>query len=72
MSNNKVVINSLLAKRDAILAERDMALERFGADITEIEKAIMTLTGLTVKEVAALELYDDQHPDYIKASLEEM
>ena len=72
MSNNTAVVNYWLSKRDTLLTERGMAIERFDAEITEVEDAIKTLTGKTISEMVTEVLYDDQHPDYIKASAEEI
>ena len=72
MSNNKVVISTLVAKREQLLAEKTQAINRFDAEIVELENAIETLTGERVWERSVDPLYDDEHPDYIKASQEEM
>lgn len=72
MSNNAVVIDTLVKKREQILAEKNVAVSRFDSEIQELEIAIERLSGKKVWEVSQGVLYDDEHPDYIKQSEEEI
>lgn len=72
MSNNKVVINTLLSKRDTLISEKKKAIRQFNAEICEIENAIETLSGERPWQGGPAVLYDDEHPDYIKQSVEEI
>lgn len=69
MSNN--AIETLLKERDRLVIERDIAWARFNGNIRELETAIERLSGKKVWEMAATTAYDDEHPDYIKASIED-
>lgn len=69
MNNNALEI--LLKERDKLVFERDAALTRFNGEIQELETAIERLSGKKVWEMPRETLYDDQHPDYIKASIED-
>ncbi len=70
--NSKYVIQFLIHRRDSLLSEKNAAIERFDTEINEIENALAELTGKKVWEVGSETLYDDQHPDYIKQSAEEI
>ena len=72
MSNNTVVVNTLLAKRDALVSEKRKMIQQFNSEIAEIENAIETLSGEKPWQAGPAVLYDDQHPDYIKQSAEEI
>jgi len=72
MSNNLVVIGTLVKKREQILAEKYAAISRFDSEIRELETAIERLSGKKVWEVSQGALYDDEHPDYIRQSGEEI
>lgn len=69
MSNN--AIETLLKERDKLVMARDEAVARFYAEIHEIETAIEKLSGKRVWEFPREIRYDDEHPDYIKGSIEE-
>jgi hypothetical protein len=68
MNNNTVVISTLVAKREQLMAEKTKANARFDAEIAEIENAIETLSGTRLWERSVDPIYDDEHPDYIKSS----
>jgi hypothetical protein len=72
MSNNTVVVNTLLAKRDTLVSEKRKMIQQFNSEIVEIENAIETLTGDRPWQAGPSVIYDDQNPDYIKASAEEI
>lgn len=69
MSNNAV--ETLLKERDRLVLDRDAAVVRFNTDIRELETAIEKLAGKKVWEIEGRMIYDDEHPDYIKASIED-
>lgn len=69
MSNNAV--ETLLKERDKLIGARDEAAARFNAEIHELETAIDKLAGKKIWELPREEKYDDTHPDYIKASIED-
>lgn len=69
MSNN--AIETLLKERDKLVIERDAAIARFNGDIQGLESAIERLSGKKVWEMPRPALYDDEHPDYIKGSIED-
>ncbi len=47
-------------------------IQQFNSKIAEIEGAIEELGGGRAWEINNETLYDDQHPDYIKQSAEEI
>lgn len=70
MNNNALQL--LLKERDKLISERDAAVSRFNGEIQGFETAIERLSGKKVWEISAAVPYDDEHPDYIKGSQEEM
>lgn len=72
MSNNNVVINTLITKRELLLDEKTKAIARFDGEISEIETAIETLSGKRVWETSQALIYDDERHDYIQQSQEEI
>lgn len=72
MSNNQVVIDTLLAKMQQLAAERDAVLYKYNAEIDELEFAIAKYTGKRPIDAKNTTLYDDENPDYIKSSQEEI
>jgi len=69
MRNNAV--EAFLKERDKLIIARDEAAARFNDEILGLEIAIEKLSGKKVWEAAKEVVYDDEHPDYIKASIEE-
>ena len=66
MSNNQVVIQSLIKQREQLIDKKLQAIAQFDADVLEIEKAIEILSGKKLgKEPFRTEPYDDENPDYI-------
>lgn len=72
MSNNQVVIDTLVKKRESLIGERQAAILRFNEGIQELETALEVLSGKRVWETIGEVAYDDTNPDYIKGSLEEL
>lgn len=70
MSN--IAIETLLRQRQKLVEERDKMWAKFSDDLREIDHAIESISGKKVSEVVPDFVYDDEHPDYIKGSLEEM
>lgn len=70
MSN--FAIESLLKERQKLVDAKNKAIERYDFEISEFDRAITLLEGRQVKDPANLTIYDDEHPDYIKGSQEEM
>jgi hypothetical protein len=71
MSNNRVVIDTLVKKREQLQIEKVAAISRFDNEIQELEAAIETLSGERSWEIPLTTLYDDEHPEYIKQSIED-
>lgn len=70
MSN--IAIETLLKQRQQLLDERQKMWERYAKEIDEIDAAIETINGKKSHEFLTDTLYDDEHPDYIKQSQEEI
>jgi hypothetical protein len=67
-----IALRSLVKERDNLIAERNSTYSKLSEQISELETAIEQLSGKKVWEVKAETLYDDENPDYIKSSLEEI
>ena len=72
MSNNQIVIDTLIKKREQLMAEKTAAISRFDLEIRELETALERLSGKKVWEVEGETVYDDLYPEYIKGSQEEL
>lgn len=70
MNNNALQL--LLKERDKLISERDAVVARINGETQGFETAIERLSGKKVWEIAAATPYDDEHPDYIKGSQEEI
>jgi hypothetical protein len=70
MSN--IAVEELLIKRQKLITERDRMVEKFYKEIIALEMAIETLSGRKVSDIASDYVYDDESPDYIKSSQEEI
>lgn len=68
MSNNQVVIDTLMNKRGQLIIERDGIVNNFNAQIEEIEDALDKLAGKAVWRPEKTEAYDDENPNYIKGT----
>lgn len=69
---NILAVEALLLKRQQLLDERTKAVSRFDQEISSLDTALEILSGKKVWELKAETLYDDERPDYIKASEEEI
>ena len=67
-----IALKSLLEKREQLLAEKSQMLERLNTEIGEIENAIEQLSGQQLVEKVSEVSYDDESPNYIKQSPEEI
>lgn len=69
---NKLAIELLLKERQVLIGKRDAMVDALNVQISDIESGIERLSGKKVWETEPGFTYDDQNPDYIKASLEEI
>lgn len=67
-----LAVDSLVLKRAELVGEQSRMNEHFNNQISEIETAIETLSGKKVWETPISEIYDDESPNYIKSSQEEI
>lgn len=73
MSNKQVVIETLQKKREELFQEREKLWAEMTANIKEIDLALAELLDeLYPKDPEYKAIYDDENPNYIKASQEEM
>lgn len=72
MIDNALAISILLDRREQLLNEKVKAIARFDEELYGLEAAIETLSGKKVWEGTQGLIYDDEHPDYIKSSQEEI
>lgn len=70
MSN--LAVDSLRVKRQQLVDVKNRLMEEYDTMIVEFEMAIETLTGDKFLDIPPTERFDDENPDYIKASLEEI
>lgn len=68
MSNNQVVISTLMNKRHQLIMERNSIVNKYDTEIGEIEDALDKLSGKSVWRPEKSEAYDDENPDYIKGT----
>lgn len=71
MSNNNLAIETLIKKREELLVGKAKAINQFNIEIRQVNEAIEALSGKNVFEAQNIALYDDEHPDYIKGSIED-
>lgn len=71
MSKNPVV-DFLLKERDRLIAEKGKMIEQFNNEIREMENAVDAIEGKRVWDNGPTHIYDDENPNYIKASQEEI
>ena len=69
---NQAAVETLHQKRTELMIERDAFLSRINSEISGIESAIESLSGLKVRETEPTTVYDDENPNYIRSSQEEM
>lgn len=67
-----VGLEALMTKRNELVSEKNKMNEELDKQIQEMESCIELLSGKTVWEIEAATVYDDENPNYIKSSLEEI
>lgn len=65
-------INALIEKRDNLVFERDQMLTEYNNQIAEFESCIELLSGKPYSETIVDFKFDDESPNYIKSSQEEV
>lgn len=70
MSNNAVEL--LVKERAKLIAEKAQAIAKFDEAISFLESGIETISGKKVWQAEAATVYDDENPDYVKSSAEEI
>lgn len=70
--SNTIAIETLQQKRQQLLLEKESFLDRINGEISSIEAVIETLSGKKVWEIEKEFVYDDENPNYIRASIEEI
>jgi hypothetical protein len=70
MSN--LALEALELKKKQLVDEQSKMNERFDNEIREINVAIDTLCGAMVQNYDSSLKYDDENPDYIRSSQEEI
>lgn len=65
-------INALVEKRSVLVAERDNMLTEFNNQIKELESCIELLSGKDYQDFAQDYRFDDDSPNYIRSSAEEI
>jgi hypothetical protein len=68
----QTVIQELIKKHDEIVAEKKQSDKEFERRMNEICDAIETLSGKNIWDLKAEQQYDDENPNYIKGSFEEI
>lgn len=72
MNGNEMAIDVLLKKREQLVIEKQKMTERFDGEIIQMEKSIELLSGKKVWDFGLINTYDDENPDYIRQSIEEL
>lgn len=70
--SKSVSIGTLIEKRESLVSERDAMLVDFNNQIAEMESCIELLSGKPYTEYMADFRFDDESPNYIKSSQEEI
>jgi hypothetical protein len=65
-------IAALLEIRNKLVLERDSMFSEFQKKIDEYEASIEIISGKTVWQITSETMYDDENPNYIKASIEQI
>jgi hypothetical protein len=69
---NQVAIEALLKEREKLSTEQIALNRQFKEQISSIDASIERLSGKKVWEVKQDFIFDDENPNYIKGSQEEM
>lgn len=70
--SNQLSIEILEKKRQELLLEKEAFLGKINVQINAIEASIEQLSGKRVWSDEPPLVYDDNNPDYIKSSIEEI
>ncbi len=70
MSNTAVKV--LEERKQQLIQEKAKMNDLFDNQINELEVAIESVLGKTVWDMPRVEIYDDENPNYIKSSQEEI
>jgi hypothetical protein len=71
MSN--IAEETLIKQRQKLIDEREKFLSQIDAEISELSRSIEIISGKKPNQwTSAADLYDDEHPNYIKGSQEEI
>ena len=68
MNNKRIVIETLIAKRDQLISERNKMRSQFDSQIEEIEESLIILSGGQPWENKMSTPYDDESPDTIRGT----
>lgn len=69
--NNNLALDTLIKKREELLIAKSATINKLNDEIQQVNAAIEALSGMNVFDAQNLALYDDEHPDYIKQSIED-
>jgi uncharacterized protein YbcI len=69
---HSLAIEILIEKRNKLEVEKARITRVIDDEISSIDTSIESLSGKKVWEILAETQYDDELPDYIKASIEEI
>jgi hypothetical protein len=64
-------ITELEKVRQNLVAAKEQAISKFDFEISEVDRPIRILQGKDPKDSTNTSYYDDEHPDYIKGSIED-
>lgn len=70
--DNNFALAELEKARQKIILEKERAVLKFNKAISDLETAMESISGKKIWELNKQELYDDEHPDYIRQSEEEI
>jgi len=68
---SQLAIELLIKKRDELIAELVTIQSKYETEIDELNSAIVELSGKPLSQTKKLVPYSDEHPDYIKQSIED-
>lgn len=62
---SKIALQLLEEKHSQLVQEKNRMIEKFDAEIAEVNQAMNTLCGKMLKEEDFSNRYDDENPSYI-------
>ncbi len=69
---NKTVLETLDQKKQELIAEKQKMVEQFDTQIKEVENAIKLILGDNDADFLPDFTFEDENPNYIKSSQEEI